>query len=201
MIPVPVGKILIEVRDAKKQDLDDVANLWEKLAKHHEGLSDDFALAWDSKRRWSKYLHSKFSEISTKLIVAVENGKIIGFMLCMLSPNVPIYKERKLGIISDAYVQEERRKKGVTKKMFDVAMKWFQKNKVKRVELNVASINPEAQAVWKSLGFEPFMIYERLYPDKLPPRPPPKVRKRVVKKKETKRKGLTQRIRFSRKSS
>ncbi len=196
-----VEKILIEVRDGTKDDLDEVANLWEKLAMHHADLSSDFALAWDSKRRWSKYLRKKFAEISTKLIVAEEKDKVVGFMLCMLSPNVPIYKERKLGIISDAYVQEERRKKGVTNKMFEVALKWFKKNKVKTVELHVAMINPEAQAVWKSLGFTPFMIYERLYPDELLQRPVRKVRKRVVRKKETKKKGLTQRIRFSRASS
>jgi ribosomal protein S18 acetylase RimI-like enzyme len=199
---VKVEKIFIKVRDAAEDDLDEVANLWENLARHHAGLSDDFALAWDSRRRWSKYLRGKFAEISTKLIVAEEEDEIVGFMLCMLSPNIPIYKERKLGIISDAYVQEERRKKGVTNKMFDVALKWFKKNKVKTVELHVAMINPEAQAVWKSLGFAPFMIYERLYPDKLPQRPVPGVRKRIVrKKKEAKKNGLTQRIRFSRKSS
>ena len=196
-----VQKILIKVREATKDDLDDVANLWEKLAEHHADLSDDFTLAWDSKRRWSKYLREKFAEISTKLIVAEEDDEIVGFMLCMLSPNIPIYKERKLGIISDAYVEAERRKRGVTNKMFDVALKWFKKNKVKTVELRVAMMNPEAQAVWKSLGFAPFMIYERLNPDKLPLRPVPKVRKRVVRKRQAKKKGLTQRIRFSRASS
>lgn len=197
-----VEKILIKVRNATEDDLDEVANLWEKLASHHADLSDDFALAWDSKRRWTKYLREKFAEISTKLIVAEEEDEIVGFMLCMLSPNVPIYKERKLGIISDAYVQEERRKKGVANKMFDVALKWFRKNKVKTVELRVAMMNPEAQAVWKSLGFTPFIIYERLYPDKLPQRPAPRVRKRVVRKKKVaKKKGLTQRIRFSRGSA
>jgi ribosomal protein S18 acetylase RimI-like enzyme len=195
---VPAEKILIEVRDAKEDELDKVANLWEKLATHHADLSGDFALAWDSKRRWSKYLREKFSEISTKLIVAEEEGEIVGFMFCMLSPNVPVYKERKLGVISDAYVEVERRKKGVANKMFDVALKWFKKNKVKTIELRVATINPEAQAVWKSLGFTPFMIYERLYPDKLPQKPVPKVRKRVVRKKQSKKKGLTRKIRFPR---
>ena len=194
---MPVERI-IKVREAKAEDLDTVSDLWEELAKHHADLSDDFALAWDSKRRWSKYLHTKFTEISTKLIVAEEEGKIVGFMLCMLSPNVPIYKEKKIGVISDAYVMAERRKRGVAKKMFDVALKWFLKNKVKTVELNVATINPEAQAVWKSLGFAPFMMYERLYPDKLPPASPKRMRTRVVKKKESKKRGLTQRIRFSR---
>ena len=106
------------------------------------------------------------------------------------------------GEASSSQNEEERRKKGVANKMFDVALKWFKKNKVKTVELRVATINPEAQAVWKSLGFAPFMIYERLYPDKLPQRPVPTVRKRIVrKKKETKKKGLTQRIRFSRGSA
>lgn len=75
-----VEKILIKVRDATEDDLDEVASLWEKLAMHHAGLSDDFALAWDSKRRWSKYLREKFAEISTKLIVAEEEDEIVGFI-------------------------------------------------------------------------------------------------------------------------
>ncbi len=60
------------IRDANSDDLNDVAGLWEMLAQHHEELSDQFALAWDGKRKWSRYLEERFSEISTKLIVAEE---------------------------------------------------------------------------------------------------------------------------------
>ena len=172
-------KIRIVVREASSEDLDAVTGLWKKLAEYHATLSDDFSLAFDSKRKWSKYLREKFSEISTKLIVAEERGRIVGFMLCMLSPNVPIYKEKKFGLISDVYVLEARRRKGVAKKMLDLAAKWFIKNKVKSLELSVAAMNLEARAAWRTLGFEPVMIKKRLNLDNYPP---PERYIRVVRK-------------------
>jgi len=145
------------------------------LAKHHERLADDFKLAWDSRRKWAKYLKKKYSEISTRLIVASEDGKVVGFMLCLLSPNVPIYKERKIGVISDVFVNEERRRKGVMKKMFDTGIKWFRKNRVRTVQLSVAAANTEAREIYAKMGFAPFMIHKRLdladYQEALSPSP------------------------------
>jgi len=157
-----ISKIMIRIRDAQADDLDEVVELWEQLAKHHERLSDKFSLALDGKRKWSKYLRERFAEIRTKLIVAEEEGKIVGFMLCLLEPNVPVYKERKIGVISDVYVMQQRRRKGVAKNMLDYAIAWFVKNKVKTIRLNVAADNLVARAAWRTLGFESFMIDKRL---------------------------------------
>jgi ribosomal protein S18 acetylase RimI-like enzyme len=159
------------------------------LAKYHERLADDFKLAWDSRRKWAKYLKKKYSEISTKLIVASEDGKVVGFMLCLLSPNVPIYKERKIGVISDVFVNEERRRKGVMKKMFDMGIKWFRKNKVRTVQLSVAAANTEAREIYAKMGFAPFMIRKRLdladYQESLSPRP-----KRILRSKKHRRRKI-----------
>ena len=150
------------------------------LAKHHERLSDGFSLSLDSKRKWSRYLHDKFDEISTKLVVAEEEGEIVGFMLCLLEPNVPVFKERKIGVISDVFVEEQRRRKGVAEKMLDFAAKWFKKNKVRTVRLNVAADNLEARAAWRMLGFEPFMIDKRLDLSRYPRKRTSRRRVRVV---------------------
>lgn len=165
-----IRKIKIEIRDATEDDLDAVDDLWYQLAKHHQEISSRFALALDSRSKWSKYLRQKFSEISTKLIVAQEDGDIVGFMLCMLEPNVPIYREKKLGVVSDVYVAQEHRRRGVAKGMLDHAIAWFRKNRVRIVRLNVAADNLEARAAWRRLGFEPLMIDKRLDLDNYPPK-------------------------------
>jgi ribosomal protein S18 acetylase RimI-like enzyme len=180
-------KVFITIRDAREDDLEGVSDLWEQLAGHHEMLCEDFALAPDSKKRWSKYLREKFDEISTKLIVAEEDGKIVAFMLCLLEPNYPIFKERKIGVISDVYVKEERRRKGLAKKMLDVAIAWFKKNKIRTVRLNVAAANLEARAAWRMLGFDPLMIDKRLDLDEYPKKTPPKKTRRVVQSKPRKK--------------
>ena len=162
------------------------------LAQHHEELSDQFALAWDGKRKWAKYLEERFSEISTKLIVAEEEGEIVGFMLCLLSPNTPVYKDRKIGVVSDVYVLEVRRRTGVTKSMLNRAIKWFEKNKVRSIQLGVASDNLEARAAWRQMGFEPYIIYNRLDLKKFEGKErtvPKRVRKIARHKKARKRRG------------
>jgi len=163
------------------------------LAQHHEELSDQFALAWDGKRKWARYLEERFSEISTKLIVAEEEGEIVGFMLCLLSPNTPVFKDRKIGVISDVYVLEERRRKGVTKSMLNRAIKWFEKNKVRSVQLGVAFDNFEARAAWRQVGFEPYIIYKRLNLEKFDERArtiPKRLRKIARQTKVKRRRGF-----------
>ena len=139
-----------------------MVDLWQELADHHRELSPLFEPAEDSRETWSKYLAKKFSEKSTKLFVAAEDHHLVGFMLCMLSPNAPIFKERTIGLISDVYVRPERRRKGITREMLRAALKWFHKNKCKTVSLTVAAANFEARAVWGQLGFKPHMIHKRL---------------------------------------
>ena len=185
-----IEKIRIVIREGTKDDLDEVVDLWVMLARHHEEISDDFTLAWDGKRKWAKYLRAKFAEISTKLIVAEESGKIVGFMLCLLSPNVPVFKERKVGVISDVYVLEERRRKGVARKMLDVAVKWFKKNKVRTVQLGVAHDNLEARAVWRSIGFKPYLIHKRLDLEKIEEKRPEERRRKIVKQKKIKKRRV-----------
>jgi ribosomal protein S18 acetylase RimI-like enzyme len=182
-----MARIRIGIREARIEDLGMVVDLWEMLVDFHKQLSPHFAPSEDSREKWSKYLAKKFSEKSTKLVVAEENGDIIGFMLCLLQPNAPIFKEKTIGVISDVYVTQEKRKKGITKEMLGVALRWFHKNKISTVSLSVAAANLEARAVWGQLGFKPHMIHKRLSLDSYPARelisvPPKTIRKKVVKK-------------------
>jgi len=159
-------RVRIEIRDAKEEDLEAVVELWDLLVDHHSNMSAYFVPARDSRAKWSKYLEKKFSEKSTRLIVAEEGSEIVGFMLCLLTPNKPIFKDKSIGVISDVYVSEDRRNRGVTKEMLRVALRWFKKNKMRSVELSVAAANVEARSAWGQLGFKPYLIQKRIDLDK-----------------------------------
>ncbi len=160
--------VRIEIREATEGDLDDVVDLWQLLVEHHRAYSEHFKLARDGRRKWSAYLKEKYSEKSTKLIVADEDGELVGFMLCLLSPGRPIFSEKAVGVISDAYVVKHRRMKGVMKEMLTVGLKWFHKNKIKAVEVSVFAANLEARGAWAQLGFKPIMVRKRLMMDEHP---------------------------------
>ena len=180
--------IHIEARDATEDDLEDVVDLWEMLVEHHRTYSDYYTLARDGRKKWKGYLLEKFAEPSTKLIVAEEDGMLIGFMLCLLTPQEPVFAEKAVGIIADAFVMKDRRKRGVMKEMLRIALRWFDKNKIKSVELSIAAANLEGRAAWGQLGFKPFIVRKRLKIDKyhaqkLIREPPKGVRKKVRRRK------------------
>jgi L-amino acid N-acyltransferase YncA len=160
--------VRIEIREATEDDLDDIVDLWELLVEHHQAYSEHFKLARDGRRKWSAYLEEKFSEKSTKLIVADEDGELVGFMLCLMSPGRPIFSEKTVGVVSDAYVVKHRRMKGVMREMLVVALRWFHKNKIKAAEVNVSAANLEARSAWAQLGFKPLMVRKRLLLDDFP---------------------------------
>lgn len=155
-------RIQIKIRDATEKDLKGIVELWDMLVEQHRTYSDHFALARDGRRKWARYLREKLTEPSTKLIVAEEEGELVGFMMCLLSPQESIFAEKATGVVSDAFVRKDRRKKGVMKEMLRVALKWLDKNKIKAVEVSVAAANLEARAAWGQLGFKPFMVRKRL---------------------------------------
>ena len=183
-------RVQIRIREAVEDDLDEVVDLWEELVEHHQNYSDHFELSRNGRDIWEEYLRDKFSEPSTKLIVAEEDGGLAGFMLCLLDPSKPIFKERTVGIVSDAYVVKNRRKKGVMKEMLVVALRWFDKNKVKTAEVSILPANLEARTAWAQLGFKPFIIRKRIDLDGEPARmlidgAAKSTAKRVVRKEKT----------------
>ena len=190
-----MATLKIQIREARIGDLGDITDLWEQMAEHHSRLSHHFTVSEDGRDKYSKYLVRKFSEKSTKLIVATSGPKAVGYMLCLLSPNSPVFKERTLGIVSDVYVRPEFRKRGITKEMLKVGLRWFHRNKVATVQLSVAAANLEARAAWGQLGFKPHMMMKRLDLDKFPAtqilsEEPKVIRKKVVKRKKRRVSGL-----------
>jgi len=159
-------RIQIKIRDATEKDLKGIVELWEMLVEQHRTYSDHFTIARDGRRKWAHYLRQKFTEPSTKLIVAEGEEELVGFMMCLLSPQESIFAEKATGVVSDAFVRKDRRKKGVMKEMLRVALRWFDKNKMKSVEVSVAAANLEARAAWGQLGFKPFLVRKRFQLDK-----------------------------------
>ncbi|MDQ1372458.1 MAG: family N-acetyltransferase, partial [Candidatus Thermoplasmatota archaeon] len=74
-----MATIKIQIREARIGDLGDITDLWEQMAEHHSRLSHHFTVSEDGKEKYSKYLARKFSEKSTKLIVATSGPKAVGY--------------------------------------------------------------------------------------------------------------------------
>jgi len=89
-------------------------------------------------------------------------GNVIAYFIGAIEKARPFVMPDNIGRISDAYVSEEYRRRGLGKQMLDELVKWFKENGIKHTELSVDSRNKIAIKAWKKFGFCEFMKKMRL---------------------------------------
>ncbi|MBU0460739.1 MAG: GNAT family N-acetyltransferase, partial [Nanoarchaeota archaeon] len=70
----------------------------------------------------------------------------------------PVLALGKYGFISDVYVVDSYRKKGISKQLISKLYLWFEKNGINLVELSIHIKNKGAIKTWGKAGFQPYMI-------------------------------------------
>jgi len=112
--------------------------------------------------RISEMVRRAISSADESWLVAESDGKLVGFFSAEIMPAIPVFEPERIGLISDAYLEEAFRGKGIAKEAVSQFLKWFRENGVKSAELNVATRNPEAMRAWEGLGFTEYLKKMRL---------------------------------------
>ena len=95
-------------------------------------------------------------------MVAEIDDKVIGYFIGKIEKAKSFIASKKIGKISDAFMEEKYRKSGIGRMMFDELVQWFKKNKIKHIELSVDSRNEIGVKSWQKFGFKEFMKKMRL---------------------------------------
>ena len=110
-------------------------------------------------------LHQRFPET---FIVAEENKKIVGYIMCRIEVGLSNYGfgglVRKGHVVSIAVLPETRRK-GVAQALINRAMEGMQYYKAKQCFLEVRVTNEAAISLYKRLGFEVTRTINGYYSD------------------------------------
>lgn len=145
----------VRVRRARVQDLPTVTRLWRELIGFHEALGgQDFRLAPGAEAGWRKYLRGHLRQADRLCIIAEVGDQAVGFLLATVERRPGIFMEREYGHISDVYVREAQRRRGVGKALVAEALKWVESKRVGRVRLQTDARNTLGFEFWKGLGFE-----------------------------------------------
>lgn len=87
------------------------------------------------------------------VLVAEAGGKNIGFAHGNLRILPDYFGNHKVGFISNIYIEDSARKKGVGALLVRRLEAWFAGKKVHSVELDVLLSNPAGMAFWESMGY------------------------------------------------
>jgi GNAT superfamily N-acetyltransferase len=149
------------VRAARAQELDRVAALWTLLAEHHAPAAG-LAPAPGTAFALRDHLLAVLRDPDSVLLVAEEDGQLVGFGSARVLRRPPIFAETARGEIEALFVREPARRAGTGRAVAERLLAWLAERGLARAALQVASGNAEGQRFWRALGFTDSMdVLER----------------------------------------
>ncbi len=145
----------MEIRRAENRDIDGIMSLLYQVAEiHHKGRPDIF------KGGCAKYTKEELSgliaDAATPILVAVENGKVLGHAFCVYkyTGDNGVLVNNKSMYIDDICVDENSRGKHIGSKLCKAVTKLAEENGCYNVTLNVWCLNGSAIEFYKAMGFK-----------------------------------------------
>lgn len=152
----------MKIRKAKPKDIEQVTEYGVSLLKQHYDFDSYFAPAKNVHEVYQKFFKSCIHAKNRNLLIAEENGKIVGYAVGELGSRPPVFKIRKFGFISDVFVEKKFRKQGISKQFLLELKKWFKSKNLKHIELTVHVKNEVGKKAWGKYGFEDYIIKKKV---------------------------------------
>jgi len=152
------------LRRASTRDVECVARLWIALTEHHARTDRYYALLPGAGPEIERLLLASLRDADTAVWLADDDGTAVGLCSVRIDVAPPIHEEVERAEITDLWVAPESRRRGLGRELVETALAWARERDVARVEIRVATGNPEGQAFWRALGFGNFVdvLHRRL---------------------------------------
>jgi diamine N-acetyltransferase len=147
------------IRKARLADRFAIAEMWGELMRLHQALDSRFSIAEDGQQKYARHVQEILRSRDGIVLVAETTltEELAGFVLGELQLRPPKATPGLYGFISDVYIREEWRQRGVGSALFEEMRVWCVAHKASAIELYVAENNPAALAFWQAMGMTPFL--------------------------------------------
>lgn len=151
------------IRAAVRDDINDIAALWDDLVAFHHALNPDLPTAApNGARKYARRLIDRLDDPTTAIFVADEGGQVVGYVLGVIVDLVPeMFAHDPSGFLADIFVSESHRRTGVGRALVEALADWFREHGLNYFEWHVAAHNPAGVAFWRALGGRDMMIRMR----------------------------------------
>ena len=160
------------IRQAKLQDVQEVLHLWKSLMDEHMPLDGRFVLSEDALGRWRNDLWHWIEDPVHRVLVAEEEGRLVGFLHAFLWHDMPLFEQRQEVYLEDLYLDPSFRGQGHGKRMYEMLVSWAGEHDAQAIRLSTLAANPKSNAFWVHMGFEPIMVTYTRELQARPPSPP-----------------------------
>lgn len=141
------------IRKATLNDINGLLQLYLKLVESDERLRKELGLSKRIRRPIEKILRKNLKSQNHITLIAVEENKPIAMLFGKVYPH-GILDSDKTGFISNLYVIEKFRERGIAKKLLLKELEWFKSKKVKKACFETLSNNEITISLCQKLGFK-----------------------------------------------
>ncbi len=151
----------LKIMVAQASHVPEIVDVWEEFALYHQDIDPRYSMVDNVRTGFEEYLRRLIVAEDTLVLVAVDEGKVIGFSVAQIRKSVPGFKREKFGAIDMMAVTARCRRRGIGTAILEKILDWFRSQKIDMIELSVASGNKVGYPFWKKHGFKAYL--HRLY--------------------------------------
>src|SRR5687768_13189339 len=107
----------------------------------------------DAERRFLRWVGEVGEDPRTTLVVAEDQGQIIGFVYAAVERDLPIYLHDEIAVIREWWVEPAFRRRGAGRALMDLAMKELAAIGMCQIRVRTAAGDADARAVLAGCGF------------------------------------------------
>lgn len=145
------------IRLAAREELSRLERLWVALYEHQRANGMFLELPPDAFAKWESGLRPLVGRFAA-VVLAEDAGEIVGFVACRIRVIPPYFGGSATGFISDVYVADSQRGRGVGELMLRHAEEWFASQSIRRMELQVITNNAGAHRLYERLGWRDELV-------------------------------------------
>ena len=146
---------------AESSHIPGIVEVWVELMAFHQDIDPRFPMVEDARLKYEKHLRDLMAAENTLVLVAVDEGDIVGYSVAQINQSTPIFHRETYGIIEAAAVKAAYRRKSIGTCMLAETLDWFGTKDTDMIELSVAARNQVGYSFWKKHGFKDYL--HRLY--------------------------------------
>lgn len=148
----------VKIRDFQESDAPAVRDMMTKLARQRRESTHDLVLKSEYERFFGAYMMGFLKNADAVVKVAEDNDVVCGYAIASRSREPQFYKYSQTAKLTDVFVKESHRGRGVARLLLAAMEEWARAVKLQALEVDVFPEHKEEAQALLGLGFFEYRI-------------------------------------------
>lgn len=144
----------MDIRSATPDDVPNVLPMVRAICQLHQSWdASRFATIDSPEKMYERWLRSRATDPKSVFLVAEHDGNLVGYVVCTIEKEIPIYATTEFGWIHDLWIDPTYRNEGLGRQMTMRVIERFAEWGVKQIRLQTARENTIGRKLFETCGF------------------------------------------------